>query len=334
VAEKKIGLKAIRGAQDDRRRGKPARVSGPVWLATGGAILLAVLVAWTLSGRALEKAKGELLAQQRAAVKTVGAEWSPLRDKLEAITVEASAAYAGDVVTPEVARWDFRTAPGLYLRLRVEDARSVEAIRKNAAVSLRDGFTACLLRHDGGRIQAIARGEEDAGTGARDQPWNLRQAYTATRVLGDPWASEVENAGDDLRLRVFEEQYARAKKDDIPFAIEIVKRAKVFLLVLDEDVPEAKDVGGDAGTTEALQQVPHPVRVHVVNLESGKLEARLRRTAAGEFMVAGERAITDPEVRAAMKRQINNCALAQEVGDALAKANATGSNGATATPAR
>lgn len=314
--KREIGLKAIRGAQDDRRRGKPARITGPVWLATGGAILLATFVAWALSGRALTKAKNELLSQQRAAVKTVGAEWAPLRDKLEAITLEASGPYAGDVVTPDVAKWDFRTAPGLYLRLRVEDARTVDAIRKNATGSLRDGFTACLLRHEGGRVQAVARGE-DAGSGAHDQPWNLRQAYAATRVLGDTWASDVENAGDDLRLRVFEEQYEKAKKEEIPFAIEIVKKAKVFLLVLDEDVPEAKDVGGDAGVTEALQQVPHPARVHVVNLETGKLEARIRRNAGGEFMIAGERAVTDPEARAAMKRQVNNCALAQQVQVAL-----------------
>lgn len=314
-----IGLKAIRGAQDDRRRGKPARISGPVWLAAGGAILLSVVIAWALSGRALAKAKADLLAQQRAAVKTVGAEWAPLRDKLEGVAVEAAGAYPGDLVTPEVARWDFRTAPGLYLRLRVEDARDVASIRKHAAGSLRDGFTACLLRHEGGRIQALARGDVDAGSGAQDQPWNLRQAYAATRVLGDAWASEVENASDDLRLRVFEEQYEKAKKEEIPLAIEIVKRAKVFLLVLDEDVPEAKDVPGDAGAVEALQQVPHPVRVLVVNLENGKLEARVRRNAVGEFMIAGERAVTDPEVRAAMKRQVNNCALAEEVKNALGK---------------
>ncbi len=323
MADKRpIGLKAIRGAQEDRRRGKPARISGPVWLATGGAVLLAVLISWALSNRGLNKAKNELLAQQRAAVKTVGAEWAPLRDKLEAITVEAAGPYKGDLVTPEAATWDFRTAPGLYLRLRVEEAKTPELVRKNAQNSLRDGFTACLLRHEGGRISAIARGEEDAGSGAHDQPWNLRQAYAATRVLGDAWASEVENAGDDLRFRVFEEQYEKAKKEEIPFAIDVVKRAKVFLLLLDEDVPEAKEVGGDAGATEALQQVPHPVRVHVVNLETGNVVARLRKIAAGDFVVAGERAVTDPDVRAAMKRQVNNCALAQDVTTALQQGNA------------
>lgn len=323
MAEKRdIGLKAIRGAQEDRRRGKAARITGPVWLATGGAILLAVLVSWALSGRALGKAKNELLAQQRAAVKTVGAEWAPLRDKLEAITTEAAGAYPGDLVLPEAKTWDFRTAPGLYLRLRVDDAKTPEAIRKNAQNSLRDGFTACLLRHEGGRIGALARGEEDAGSGAHDQPWNLRQAYAATRVLGEPWAKEVEEAGDDLRLRVFEEQYEKAKKEEIPLAIDIVKRAKVFLLLLDEDVPEAKEVQGDAGVTEALQQVPHPVRVVITNLETGKIVARLRKTAAGEFVVAGERAVTDPDVRAAMKRQVNNCALAQDVQTTLAAGDA------------
>lgn len=319
MAEKRdIGLKAIRGAQEDRRRGKATRISGPVWLAAGGVILLGVVLSWFLSGRALGKAKDELLAQQRAAVKTVGAEWLPLRDKLEAITVDAAGAYKGDLVTPEAATWDFRSAPGLYLRLRVDDAKDAAAIRKNASGSLRDGFTACLLHHEGGRIGQIARGD-DAGSGAHDQPWNLRQAYTATRVLGEAWVADVEAAGDDLRLRVFQEQYEKAKKEDIPFAIDVVKKAKVFLLLLDEDVPEAKEAAlGDAGLTEALQQVPHPVRVHVVNLETGNVVARLRKIAHGEFMIAGERAVTDPEARAAMKRQVNNCALAQDVSTSLA----------------
>lgn len=318
MAEKRdIGLKAIRGAQDDRRRSKHGRITGPVWLAAGGAVLLTLLVSWMVSGRSLSKAKTALLAQQRAAVQTVGSEWTPLRDKLEAITLDAAGPYKGDLVTPEAKAWDFRTAPGLYLRLRVDDAKNVESLRKNARLSLRDGFTSCLLRQEGGRIAALARGDEDAGTGAHDQPWNLRQAYAATRVLTDEWAKEVEEAGDDLRLRVFEQQYEKAKAEEIPMAIDIVKRAKVFLLVLDEDVPEAKEVPGDAGAMEALQQVPHPARVHVVNLETGNVVARVRKTGAGDFVVAGDRAVTDPEVRAAMKRQVNNCALAQEVNAAL-----------------
>ena len=49
----------------------------------------------------------------------------------------------------------------------------------------------------------------------------------------------MRDADDDLRLRVFVEQYDKAIREEIPLAIDVVKRAQFFLLVLDEDVPEA-----------------------------------------------------------------------------------------------
>jgi hypothetical protein len=141
----------------------------------------------------------------------------------------------------------------------------------------------------------------------------------ATRVLTDDWATQVKEAEDELRLRVFKQQYDKAKRDEIPLAIDIIKRAQFFLLVLDEDVPEARELSGDAGTIteEALQQVPHPARVLIVNLRTGAEIARLRKTADADFQFVGEQAVRDPEVRAAMKRQVNNCALAQSVWSSL-----------------
>jgi hypothetical protein len=50
-----------------------------------------------------------------------------------------------------------------------------------------------------------------------------------------------------------------------------------------------------------------------VNLKTGQEVIRLRRSAEADFRFAGERAVADPSVRAAMKRQVNNCALAQVV---------------------
>lgn len=291
-------------------------MTGPAWLAAGGAVLLTLVVAWLASNRSLSKQKEELLAQQRAAVTTVGAEWAPLRDKIEKLTLDAAAdPYKGDFVDPEAAKWDFRSVPGIYLRLRKDDAKDVETLRKRAQDSVKDAFTGCLLRETN---VALTRGEADAGT-APDQPWNLRQAYTATRVLTDAWANEVKAADDSLRLRVFEQQYDKAKREGIPLAIDIVKRAQFYLLVLDEDVPEAKEYAVDGGvvTSEELQQVPHPARVHIMNLKNGKELVRLRRSGDADFRFAGERAVHDPEVRAAMRRQVNNCALANEVWSAI-----------------
>lgn len=309
--KKQIGLKAITSARAERERSKTGKITGSVWLAAGGAVVLTLIASYAVSDRSIAKAKDELLAQQRAAVATVGKEWYPVRDRLEKLTLEAAGPYKGDLVDPEARRWDFRGQPGLYLRLRVEDAKDVKTLREKAKESLRDGFTGCLLREPN---PALARGESDAGYGP-DQPWNLRQAYASTRVLTDEWVADVKESSDALRLRVFEQQYEKAKASEIPLAIDILKRAQFYLLVLDEDVPEAKDYAGDAGTIteEALQQVGHPARVHIVDLKTGVELVRLRKTSEASFVFAGERAVADPEVRAAMRRQVNNCALAQDV---------------------
>jgi hypothetical protein len=316
VAEKReLGLKAVHSARAERRNSKYGKIPGSVWLVAGGAVVVTLVLAYLLSDRTLSTEKDEILSQQRAAVSTVGAEWFPLRDKLEKITMDAAAKFDGDKVDLDAAKMDFRSSPGIYLRLRVDEARTADSLRTHAKDSVKDAFTGCLLREPN---VALARGDSDAGVGP-DQPWNLRQAYASTRILTDDWAGEVKASVDKDRLRVFKQQYDKAKRDEIPLAIDIIKRAQFFLLVLDEDVPEARELSGDAGTIteEALQQVPHPARVLIVNLRTGAEIARLRKTAEADFHFVGEQAVRDPEIRAAMKRQVNNCALAQQVWSSL-----------------
>lgn len=323
MAEQKreLGLKAVHSARAERGKSKYGKISGPVWLVAGGAVIVTLVVAYLLNDRTLGVEKDDILSQQRAAVSTVGAEWYPLRDKLEKITLDAAAQWTGDKVDPEAARTDFRSSPGLYLRLRVAEARNTESLREHAKDSVKDAFTGCLLREPNA---ALAQGQADAGTGP-EQPWNLHRAYSATRVLTEEWTNEVKAAEDKDRLRVFRQQYDKAKRDEIPLAIDIIKRAQFFLLVLDEDVPEALELSKDVPNArdgggineEGLQQVPHPARVLIVNLKTGAELARLRKTADADFQFVGEQAVRDPEVRGAMKRQVNNCALAQSVWSAI-----------------
>jgi hypothetical protein len=314
-----IGLRAIHDARIERGRSKHGRLSGTAWLISGAAVLTVVVGAWQYRERSLSGQKEELLAKQRAAETTVGAAWTPLRDALEKTTIDAAAgAYKGDLVEPEARTWDFRSLPGIYLRMRAEDAKDVTSLRKKAKDSARDTFVACLLRENNPSMAAIARGE-DAGSPWQDQPWNLRLAYASTRILTDEWASDVKNAEDEIHLRVFVQQYDKAKDDEIPLAIDIVKRAKFFLLALDEDVPEAKNDKGKI-TEEDLEQVPHPVRVSILKLngaESPKEVVRLRREPEGNFRFAAGSAGHDPRIVAAVKRQVNNCDLAQDVWAAI-----------------
>ncbi|MCL2450669.1 MAG: hypothetical protein FWD17_17105 [Polyangiaceae bacterium] len=308
------GLPAIAHAREERSS------KGPKWttqagLAAAGAVVAGLVAHTVVSGRALSADRRGLLAKQRAVASTLGAEWFPLRDALETHVLADAREYSEDRVTPAARTHGFRSQPGLYLRMRVADASSVESIRKVAADAKKDAFAACFLREPN---ELGKRGEVDGGAFS-EQPWNLGQAYAATRLLTDAWVREVTDADEPMRLRVFSDQYDKAVRDEIPLAIDVVKRAQFFLLVLDEDVPEAASFAEGGPLTEAaLQLVAHPARVFLYDLRTHEEVLRLRRSAEWQVVPAGERAVTDPETIDAMKRQANNCALASSVESAIA----------------
>ncbi|HEX4447405.1 MAG TPA: hypothetical protein VH044_11740 [Polyangiaceae bacterium] len=309
------GLGSIAQAKESRARGD-SKWTAQAGLVAAGCIIAALVAHKFVSEHELNSGRQALLAKQRAVLATVGAEWIPLRDELEGDVMQAAhaGADAPDLVDPVARSLAFRTQPGLYLRMRIADATSPDDIRKVAADAKRDAFAACLLRE---RNERGLRGEIDGGAFA-EQPWNLGQAYSAARILTDDWVGAVNEADDDLRLRVFVEQYDKSIREEIPVAIDVVKRAQFFLLVLDEDVAEAAPfTDGGPMTEEALQLVPHPARVFLFDRKDNRLIARLRRSGGGRFIQAGERAITDDETRDAMQRQANNCALANAVEAAL-----------------
>jgi len=307
------GLPAIARAREDRAAGR-GRWTTQAGLVAAGVVVAGLIAHKIVSSHELEAGKRALLSKQRAVASTLGAEWTPLRDRLEAEILGAAGGYEGDLVDPLARRGDFRTQPGLYLRLRVADANSVGKVRAVAGEAKRDAFAGCLLREPNERG---LRGEVDGGAFA-EQPWNLGQAYAATRILNDEWVQDAKEADEDLRLRLFQSEYDEAVRSQIPLAVEVVRRAKFFLLVLDEDDPAAaaRSDGGPI-TEEALQLVPHPARIHLFDLPSGRELLRLRRSGGARVIPAGERAVTDGETRDALQRQANNCALAARVEEAL-----------------
>jgi hypothetical protein len=272
---------------------------------------VAALVAYHLvSERDLARARQKILADRDAAAKIIGPEWYPLRDSIESKILAEAGAYAGDFVDPGLPLFSFHGQPGIYLRLRVAAAKDVASIRTAGETAKKDAFAACLLREPN---DAAARGDRDAGAFA-EQPWNLGDAYAAARVLDDSWVQKVEDAPDTLHLRVFDEDYSRALREQLPIATRIVKASKFFLLALDEDVAVALPYTDGGGITEeALQTVPHPTRIALYDLKAGKLMLRLRRTGDARLIAAGESVVTDPESVGAMQRQANNCNLAQQV---------------------
>jgi len=309
-----VGLPAIKTAREDRTRGKFSRMTPSLALFLAIGVVLVLVVYHYVTQKSLDADKTALLAKQRAAVATVGATWFPLRDKLEGIVLDSAKSFPeDDVVAPD--HLDFRAMPGIYLRMRVADAKDPASVRAAALESVKDAFCGCLLREPNA---PALRGDLDAG-GAPDQPWNLRQAYTSTRILTDEWANEVKSSDDDLRLRVFKQQYDKATTEEIPQSIDIMKRARFFLLVLDEDSPEAK-AKSDGGviTEDVLQTVMHDARIRIVNMETWQDIARVKRTGRGELIPVGEnRAPEDSETHDAMTRQVQNCSLGMQVSQAL-----------------
>lgn len=311
--ERKPGLPAVHQLREDRARGRYSRATGNLLVFAALSLGTVLVVYHIISGRQLDESKVSLLAKQRAVAATLGAKWTPLRDKVEKLTLDAAAHFDGDKVDADAAKWDFRSQPGIYLRVRVADAKDTESLRRASTNSLRDGFVGCLLREPN---TAAAKGEPDAGAFA-EQPWNWKKAYAATRILTDEWVNEVKESPDPLRLRVFEEQYDKAIREDVPQAIDLIARAQFFLLVLDEPSADAAADGGAPASEEALQEVPHFARVHLLDFSSGKEVLRVRRNAEASFLFAGEHTVDDPETLTAMKRQVNNCALAKAVQTAI-----------------
>jgi hypothetical protein len=314
--DRTVGLRAIGEGRADRARGKFSRATPGLTLFAVAGIAITLLAYNYFSQKSLDADKTALLAKQRAAVATVGANWFPIRDHLEKITIDSAKDFSDDdFIAPGAAKFDFRSLPGIYLRLRVADAHDVDKIREQSQESSRDEFCGCLLKEPN---EAAAKGYADAG-GAPSQPWNMWEAYQATRVLSDAWAADVHDATDALRLRVFQQQYDKATTDEIPQSIEIIKRARFFLLVLDEDEHAAKaKADGGAITEEILQSVEHESRVRIVNMETWADIARLKRTGVGDIIPVGENhAPEDPETHDAMSRQVKNCSLGQQVTQAL-----------------
>jgi hypothetical protein len=318
------GLPAIAQARELRA----TRVRFPrtkFWGYAGLILAITLILHWKYTQGENEHARQTLLAQQRTVKAELGPKWFPLRDKVERWTLELAKAPGSEVIdTAALAGWDFRVKPGIYLRMPASDVKDAESIRKGAKDSLKDAFTSCLVRVP--NPNAIAGIEckhtHDCPSGEycnetdhcskAAQPFNLRVAYRTMHVLSDDWVSEVQEAGTDIRLRLFQTSFDDTVRDDMPLAAELLTRAQYYLVVLDEAAKGAE--AGDGGA-EALQATPHFARVGLWRLSDDKLVLRVRREAGGQLI--GGMPSVDEKVLAATRRQANSCALAMSVRQAI-----------------
>lgn len=326
------GLSSILERQRQRRRRRRAEIPGRAALWFGLILAVWAVLYYKKTQADLESHKARLFAKQREIATRIGPKFEPTRDRIEAWTLEAAKEYEGDFIADEAKTWDFTQRPGIYLRLRLEDADSVEAIREAANDSLRDGFSACLFRLDNpdptsGPACKLTRdcaegtfcNEFERCTRAT-QPYNMRTAYRGTRILSEEWTIDLRTTTNDLRLRLLEEELATSEADDVPLAVDLVAQAEFFLLVLDEPSSE-----GEGVEAEALQALPHSSRIFVWKFSEAEADdqllLRMRRAVDARLIATGSGITTaTAESLAAQRRQANSCQLALEVRQAIGRA--------------
>jgi hypothetical protein len=339
------GLPSLNEARLERRRaivfGRARLPALPpyFWLWVGVGLAGFAVVYWRIVQGELESRRSAVMAKQRAVAKTLGVRLLPFRDRVERWTIEAAGPYAGNLVASGAALAEIERAPGVYLRLRRANAKSPEAIRKAAQASLRDGFTSCLFMAATDAASAPnqnCRSTAECHPGllcneyrvcARpNQPYNLRLAYRALRVLSSEWTDELRQASSQLAISAYDRDLDAVSRSDVPVAIELLSRARYFSLVLDED-PESGSAPElpDAGETpeERVQRSAHPARVSIWDLKTEQLMVRFRGVAAGRFMTVGQRVAGARSPLPAEQRQANSCALALQVKDEIVRAQSS-----------
>lgn len=334
------GLAAFDDSRQTRRRAivlgrvRVREVATRFWLWTFAGLLVFSVAYYRYSEVQLAGRRSEVMAQQRAVALAMGTDGFVLRDKLEQWVLSLAGAEPSSFVAPTASIDSISRGPGIYLRLPVQEAFSVEGIRRAAPRSLHDGFTSCLFVGRAGdpKQGTPCKASSQCGPGelcdswgvcaAPNQPFNLQLLYSALRVVGPDWASGLEAAQNDLQVRAIELDLQDAAKHEVPAAAELVRRSKYFTVVLDEqpdtEAPAtlAADTDFEESPDERLQFSDHFVRVGIWDIERGEPLLALRLEAAGRFVAVGKH-VGGAQVLRAQQRQANNCAVATEVREAL-----------------
>ena len=106
--------------------------------------------------------------------------------------------------------------------------------------------------------------------------------------------------------------------------LRLLRESKYFTLILDEDplggLPErAPPEAGELPEAEeqVLWRTAHVARIGVWDLLDNKPLLKLRAHADAKFVPIGESAEVNAEVRRAQQRQVNSCALAAALREAI-----------------
>ena len=185
------GCRPSTRARTDRERGRyaarePARVAQRRGLALGDDPRRLPLRLGYGSSRAPSRPSS---AKQRAVRDTVGAQWFPLRDAIEKRHARRGEGHRRQTSsTPKRLHWDFRSAPGLYLRLRVaerEGRGEPAAAARGIASATGSSAASCASPTPRQPAETPTQGRSPSSRGTGSAP-------TARRASSrDDWVREV-----------------------------------------------------------------------------------------------------------------------------------------------
>jgi hypothetical protein len=267
-------------------------------------VTVALVWYFVRADRELRAERSRILRQLNGMKGSVQTEYGKLREQAEAWTVAAATKpYPGDLIDRDARALNWRERPAVYLRLRVEEAKTLDVVHTNAKAVAIDSIASCLLR-------ARAGG-----------PWPYGEVVTRMEMLGVDFIKDVSSTTNDLRMRNLTFALDYWEKNDFPTVRDASKEAEYFVLALDEDptpMPTTSAVFGATATpSQRIASVSHPIRLHVWRLLEGREILRVRRTPeANVVQVQGD--VVGPAAGIELRKaQALGCSFSTEALDML-----------------
>jgi hypothetical protein len=180
------------------------------WLITG-AVIASVAVGgyWYKERQKAIAMRAQIVRVHEIELAPVSQPYIKLREKLEALIVQAAHAKPEAYVDPRLNLDGLRAGKGLYLLLPVGRALSKDAIAKGSAELSGDAIARCL--------------------GVEAAP--AKDLWQKGYFLLPDWIAEARESTDVMRLRVIDDELARRMRRDLPDVIKLL-RPDWFLFVL------------------------------------------------------------------------------------------------------
>lgn len=236
----------------------------------------------------LERARAALSNDVRAHSAALSEGEKGIVARISPWLVEASSGYAGDVVDEEVRKdgvgaWLSR--PTVYIRGPIAAFGAPKTLAEAAAASRKDPLLVCLVEPPKARdertvlekVRAVYMGGAETRT---PNVGLLHEAIVGLPFLAPSWEAKVAEAKDAREL-------VRLRADLQKAPVEGAKKAaRAQLLVYAMDEP-----GRGSGPSELDGERVHDVRVGLVELASGRVLLRVKRTVDPSWMSSTARVV-------------------------------------------